>query len=130
MKSTYIYEMVYPFDQEHEEEFIKAYKRYFNTTDEYTLPAKELKEYHDGEKVYKYYPYEIPFKIEGNEVYSYIKENQWIKVGEMTDKDAEKVNTHTSYLKIFQNIYKDVWDGEITKEEDDPFFAITVKVKM
>lgn len=122
--------MVYPFDQEHEEEFFKAYKRDFNTTDEYTLPAKELKEYHDGEKVYKYYPYEIPFKIEGNEVYSYIKEEQWIKVGELTDKDAEKVNTHTSYLKIFQNIYKDVWDGEITKEEDDPFFAITVKVKM
>ena len=119
--------MVYPDDQERVEDFVNCYKKDFNKTDWYTMSAKELKEYHEGEKVYKYYPLNVNYKIEGNDVLAELK-GEYVKIGTLTDEQIEYINSHNSWLRLYQNEYKEVWDT-IEHVEDDPFFGFFTKEK-
>lgn len=117
--------MVYPDDQERVEDFVKCYKKDFSKTDWYTMSAKELKEYHEGERVYKYYPLNVNYKIEGNDVLAELK-GEYVKIGTLTDEQIEYINSHFSRLNIYMNEYKDVEDT-IEHYEGDPFFGFFTK---
>lgn len=100
------------------------YKRFYEENDDYFLPAKELKEncYYD-EKVYKFEPYELPLKMENRDVYSYIEEGEWEKIGRV--KKTADINGKLK-LYIFPNIYKYVTESHVEKESDDSYFGIEV----
>lgn len=119
---------IYLDNQEHEDEFLKYYRRDLGKTDWYTKTAKELREDHDGERVYKYYPLKLPYKIEGTDVYSYMKENKWVKIGSVSEDDKEKILNNTTKFSFHANVYKEV-DDKIEVVEDDPFFSFYVKKK-
>ena len=104
--------------------FMNAYRGELEENDEYLLPAKELKEYHEGEKVYKYLPLKLPMKMEEGEVYSYIDEDEWIKIGKLK-KNADLDGELTLYL--YPNTYKYVTEDSVEKESGDNYFGVEVK---
>ena len=111
------------------EDFFDFYKKDLNTTNNYSLTIKELKEYYEGESVYKYYPYSLPFKIEGNEVYSYMKKDEWILIGKVRDNDMQFLE-RSKYQQLFfyPNIYKEVSEDGVEKYEDEPFFNLKIRM--
>ena len=117
--------MVYPDDQERVEDFVKYYKRDFNTDETYQLSAKELKEDHEGERIYKYYPFKVNYRIEGNNVLAELK-GEYVKIGTVTDEQIEYINSHFSRLNIYMDEYKEV-DDTIEHYEGDPFFGFFTK---
>lgn len=117
--------MVYPDDQERVEDFVKYYKRDFNKDETYQLSAKELKEDHEGERIYKYYPFKLDYKIEGNDVLAELKD-EYVKIGTLTDEQIEYLNGCSKKLNLYQNEYKEV-DDTIEHVEDDPFFGFFTK---
>ena len=59
--------------------FVKAYKEDLEENDDYHMTKKEiLDEYFDGDKIYKYEPFSLPFKVEDGKVYSYIEDEKWM----------------------------------------------------
>lgn len=127
-KPEYEYRMIYLENQEHIEDFYKHYKKDMTVTNLYQLPASELKEDWYGEKIYKYYPLKISYEIRGNDVYSYIKEGKWMKIGTIDDESIELIQKYFTKFQIYSGDYKEVYDT-IEKEEDDPFFAFLVKIR-
>ena len=117
--------MVYPDDQERVEDFVKYYKKDFNEDETYQLSAKELKEDHEGERIYKYYPFKLEYKIEGNDVLAELK-GEYVKVGTLTDEQIEYLNGCSKKLNLYQNKYKEV-DDTIEHYEGDPFFGFFTK---
>lgn len=116
-------------DEDQAEDFFKHYKKDMNTMSDYSLTVKELKEYYDGEYVYKYFPYSLPFKIEGNEVYSYIKENDWILIGKIREGEMQYLEkSKYQMLFLYPNIYKIVSEDGIDKVEDDPYFNLKLRM--
>ena len=65
-----ITEINYLADTENADKIYKLVKDDLNENPEYSNSAKELKEYYDHEKVYKYDPYELPFEIKGKQVFA------------------------------------------------------------
>ena len=120
--------MIYPDHQEHEEEFHKYFKMDLYKNDNYTLTKKELREYHDGEKVYKYYPFTLDYMIEGHDVLSHMKEEEWMKIGTVTEEEKEVILNNNSRLSLYDGTYKDV-DDDVEIVEGDPFFGFYVKRK-
>lgn len=117
--------MIYPSDQQHAEEFLDAYKKDLNKTDWYTLTAKELKEDFEGEKVYKYYPYKLDYELRGCDVYAPLKK-EMVKIGTVTEEQAEIIQKEYGSLRFFANIYKEVYDT-VEIIEDDPLFGFYVR---
>lgn len=117
--------MVYPDDQERVEDFVKYYKKDFNEDETYQLSAKELKEDHEGERIYKYYPFKLDYKIEGNDVLAELK-GEYVKIGTLTDEQIEYLNGCSKKLNLYQNEYKEV-DDTIEHYEGDPFFGFFTK---
>lgn len=117
--------MVYPDDQERIEDFVKYYKQDFNKDETYQLSAKELKEDYEGERIYKYYPFKLDYKIEGNDVLAELKD-EYVKIGTLTDEQIEYISSHFSRLNIYMDEYKDVEDT-IEHYEGDPFFGFFTK---
>ena len=113
-------------DTQNAERFVKAYKQDLQENYDYNLTAKELREYYIGEKVYKYEPLDLPCKLEGHDVYSYIDDGEWIKVGRLK-KNADIDGEIT--LRLFVNTYKYVTEDSINRETDDPYFGVEVKKK-
>lgn len=110
------------------DKFDKTYKRDYTVNDDYSLSAKELKEDYLNERVYKYDPYELPFKMDGMDVYSQIKD-QWIKVGRVKKTEMNLLND-TATLLIYPGAYKYVREDRIEKGETVPYFAISVMRKL
>jgi len=106
-------------DSENAEKILKLVKNDLDESDDYHLSAKELKEDYEG-KVYRYEPYELPFKIEGREVFAEV-EGEWYRVGRLK-KTANLEGTPRLYLYV--NEYKYVTEDSIEKEKDDPYFGI------
>lgn len=101
--------------------YMKAYRDCLDEDDTYNLPAKELKEYYEGERIYKYYPVELPLKMDGHDVYSYRKEDQWEKIGRVkrnADLNGKLV------LNLYPNIYKRVREDGIEKDSGDSYFGV------
>lgn len=109
-------------DTQNADEFFKAYEEDFVENDDYDLSAKELKEDHEGEKVYRFEPLELPVRMENRDVYSCI-EDKWMKIGRVK-KTADLNGKITLYL--YPSIYKKVWKDEIEKVSDDSYFGIDV----
>lgn len=101
----------------------KYYKNELVENDEYYQSAKELKEYYDHERVWKYEPVEIPIKIDGRNVYTEI-EDEWFKIGRLR-KDADLDGELTGYFYVCE--YKYVTEDSVEKEKDDDYFGIEVK---
>lgn len=117
--------MIYLTDEEHEDDFFDAYKKDFNTTDDYKLTKAELKENFECDKVYKYYPYKLDYEIVGNDVLAPLK-GEMVKIGSLTDEQVEIINKDGGVLSLYQNIYKEVFDT-VEIVEDDPFFGFYIR---
>lgn len=129
-KYDYEYRTVRLKEQEYETSFFRFYKEDFNENDDYTLTKKELIEEHEGERIYRYYPLQIPFKLDGTDVYSYTKEEEWRKVGVITEHEAKLVNNNTSWLQLYGGSYKQIYDDEVEIDTRDPFFGFLIKEKV
>ena len=122
--------LIYLYDGEEAERFFKAYRHDMDEDDDYFLSNKELKEdFYDN--VYRYFPYQLPFKIENErDVYSWISEDEWIFIGKVSRQDLQYLNdSKYQQLFLYANIYKYVTDENVEKIEDDPFFALKVRVE-
>lgn len=106
-------------DSENAEKILKLVKNDLDENDDYHLSAKELKEDYEG-KVYRYEPYELPFKLEDRTVFAEV-EGEWYRVGRLK-KTANLEGTQRLYLYV--NEYKYVTEDSIEKEKDDPYFGI------
>ena len=122
-RKSYRTVMIYPDDQERAEDFMRYYKP--NKTDWYSLSKKELIEDHNGERVYKYYPENIPHKFEGTEVLSEMK-GEWYRIGTITEDEKEEIIKYNGTLVLFGGTYKEVYD-DVEIIEDDPFFGFKVR---
>ena len=109
------------------ETFFKAYKEDLWENEDYHLPAKDLHEMYEDEKVFKYDPYDLPFKIEGQKVYSWIDKDEWIYIGSIKRQDTDDLERSLSTtLYLYPNIFKYVTEGSIEKDEDEHYFGLEV----
>ena len=120
----YEYKTIYLKDTENENKFYKTLKGDLDENPEYDLSTSELRQGYIGEKVFRYYPYNLDMKIEGNEVYGCLN-GEWLRVG--TLKRGTKELAQEGTLALYPMIYKMVFDDEIRKVSGDPYFAIEVK---
>ena len=117
-----ITEVNYLVDTENADKIYKLIKDDLSENDEYNESAKYLKENYDHEKVYKYFPYELAFKIEGNEVFAEAN-GEWYRVGRLK-KNADLNGNHV--LCFYANEYKYVTEDYIDREKGDHYFGIEV----
>lgn len=120
------YETLYLFDSDMEEKFFDFYKNELDENADYDLTAKELKEDYMDEKVWRYYPYQLPFRTEGDVVYSQLNE-EWVRIGKIKSKDVDKLEEGEVSLHLYPKIYKYVTEDGIQRESGRPYFALTVK---
>ena len=121
-----ITETVYPVDQENADRFFRFYKEDFDENDEYDLSAKELKEDYEGEKVYRYDPYQLDYKIEEGQIFAKL-DDEWVHVARL--KKTQSI-PEDALLFLFPNVYKYVTEEEVSKETGDPFFGFEYKKKV
>lgn len=117
-----ITEINYLADTENADKIYKLIKDDLEENPEYSNSAKELREYYDHEKVWKYYPYELAFKIEGKEVFAEVN-NTWYRVGRLK-RNADLNGNHV--LCFYANEYKYVTEDSIEREKGDHYFGIEV----
>lgn len=99
---------------------------------EYSQTKKEILDgyYDNGEKIYKYEPFELPFKIDDDKVYSYIDEDKWILVGTLKKSDKGKLKRSTeTELYLMPNYYKRVIYDDIETEHGDAYFGLEVTLE-
>lgn len=113
----------YLVDIENEDKIFKLVKDDLDENDEYSESAKYLKENYDHEKVYKYEPYELPFKIEDKYVFAQVGD-KWYKVGRLK-KTADLDGRLTLYL--YPNEYKYVTEDSVEKDKGSHYFGIEVE---
>ena len=117
-----ITEINYLADTENADKIYKLIKDDLEENPEYSNSAKELREYYDHEKVWKYYPYELAFKIEGKEVFAEVNDT-WYRVGRLK-RNADLNGNHV--LCFYANEYKYVTEDSIEREKGDHYFGIEV----
>lgn len=110
----------YLVDTENADRVLDFYKEDMEESEEYYRTAKELKEDYDNEKVWKYEPIEIPFKLEEKEVYAQL-DDEWVKVGRL--KKTADLNGELK-LYLYVNEYKYVTEDSVEKEKGDHYFGI------
>lgn len=121
-RKAVITEVNYLVDIENADKIYKLIKDDLSENDEYNESAKYLKENYDHEKVWKYFPYELAFRIEGNEVFAEAN-NTWYRVGRLK-KNADLNGNHV--LCFYANEYKYVTEDYIDREKGDHYFGIEV----
>lgn len=122
-RKRYITEVNYLVDIENADRVRKHCKEDLIENDEYYLSAKELKENYDHERVWKYAPVEIPFKLEGKQVYTEI-DGEWFRIGRVKKTADLEGNLHCYF---YVKEYKYVSDT-VEKEKGDDFFGIEVGI--
>lgn len=122
-RKAVITEVNYLVDTENADKIYKLIKDDLNENDEYNESAKYLKENYDHEKVYKYEPYELPFKIENKYVFAQVGD-KWYKVGRLK-KTADLDGRLTLYL--YPNEYKYVTEDSVEKDKGSHYFGIEVE---
>ena len=113
----------YLVDTENADRVLDFYKEDMEESEEYHRSAKELKEDYDNEKVWKYEPIEIPFKLAEKEVYAQL-DDEWVKVGRL--KKTADLNGELK-LYLYVNEYKYVTEESVDKEKGDHYFGIECK---
>lgn len=119
-------DLYYLADTENADRIFKYYREDLEENDEYNRSAKELKEDYDHEKVWKYEPLELPFKLEGREVYTEL-DGEWVKVGRL--KKTADIEGGELKLYLYPNEYKYVTEDEIEKEKGEHYFGIECRKK-
>lgn len=102
------------------DKYFKYYRDELEENSDYLLSAKELKEDFEGEKVYKYYPLEVPLQMDGLNVYSKT-DGEWEKIGRL--KKTATIDGKLT-LNLYPNIYKYVREDGIEKESEDHYFGV------
>ena len=129
-KPKVIMEYLWPVCEENVgNKFYRAYKDDLDENDEYSQTKKEILEgyYDSGEKIYKFEPLSIPFKIEEDKVFSYIDEDKWILVGTLKKKDMRKLAKATkTELFLMANYYKQVYSNDVVTDSGDSYFGVEV----
>lgn len=108
--------------------FFKAYKEDLEENDDYHMTKKEILDtYFDGDKIYKYEPFSLPFKVENNKVYSFIEKNDWICVGTIKKRDMAKYEqSKYTELHLMPNFFKKVNDESVEADQGDSYFGLEV----
>ena len=109
--------------------FYRAYKEDLDENSEYFQTKREILDgyYDSGEKIYKFEPLSIPFKIEEDKVYSYIDEDKWILLGTLKKKDMKKLARATkTELFLMANYYKKVYTNDVVTDSGDSYFGVEV----
>ena len=110
------YEDIYLQGQNHAEEFFETYKSKLESDPDYKNDTEYIPHY-------KYYPVELPCRIEGTNVYSYIKKDDWIKIGTLESYKIDVIEEQNRRLKLYPNIYKLKRNGQTEELEDHKYFA-------
>lgn len=122
-KKRIITEIVYLKDIENGDRFFKELKEELSENDEYDRPTRELKEDYDHEKVYRYEPEQLDYRIEDRQVYAMLNGEEFhvgrVKKGVDVPPDA--------LLFFYPNVYKYVKPDEISKESGDHYFGLEIK---
>ena len=114
-------------DQKLGNTFEKWYKEELTENTEYYRSNKDLREDYYEEKIYKFEPFELPFKREENKVFSYMKEDEWVLVGTIKKDDQEAFkNALESKLCLMPNSYKYVGDNFVKAENNDTYFGLKI----
>lgn len=121
-------EHIRPASQRYIYEFYDAYENGFDTDCVFDLEDEYIVIHHTGRSVYKYYPFSLPYKIEGNKVYSYINKDEWIPIGILSQEEIETIQGNDSKLMLYQGIYKEVEEDYVETVEDEPYFCFLVKM--
>ena len=109
--------------------FYNAYKEDLEENDDYFMTKKEiLDEYYSGDKIYKYEPFSLPYKVEDGKVYSYIKEDEWLYVGSLKKRDLAKyLRSKKAELYLMPNFFKKVFsDDSVETDHGDTYFGMLV----
>ena len=112
--------------------FVKAYKEDLDENSDYHMTKKEiLDEYFDGDKIYKYEPFSLPFKVEDRKVYSQLEDGEWTFVGNIKKRDMEKYEQSTkTELYLMPNYFKKVNDETVEADSGDSYFGLEVTIEM
>lgn len=119
-------DLYYLADTENADRVYKYHREDLEENDEYHRSAKELKEDYDHEKVWKYEPLELPFKLEGREVYTEL-DGEWAKVGRL--KKTADIEGGELKLYLYPNEYKYVTEDSVEKEKGEHYFRIECRKK-
>ena len=110
--------------------FVRFYKEDLQENDEFYRSNKDLKEDYYNEKIYQYEPLEVPYKIDGDQVFSYMKKDEWQFVGRIRETQMFLIEKSIeTKLFLMPNTYKRVGDGYVQKESGDAYFGLLVKVE-
>lgn len=118
-----ITEFVYLKDIENADRFFRGLKDELAENDEYDRPARELKEDYDHEKVYRYIPECLDYRIEDRQVYAMLDGAEY-HVGRIK-KGAEV--PPGSVLCFYPNVYKYVTEDDVSEESGDHYFGFEIK---
>lgn len=124
IKPSFITERYWLVDTQNTDKVFQGYRHELEENDDYHLSAKELREDFTGDKVYKYLPLDLPLKLDGIDVYTYVDKDEWFKVGRLkkgTDTDGECT------LRFFVNEYKYITEDNIDKDKGNDYFGVIVK---
>jgi len=112
--------------------FVRAYKEDLDENDDYHMTKKEiLDEYFDGDKIYKYEPFSLPFKVEDRKVFSQLEDGEWTFVGNIKKRDIEKYEKSIrTELYLMPNYFKKVNDETVEADSGDSYFGLEVTIEM
>lgn len=120
------YDYFYLTDIENAEKFFNYYKDEFEENDDYNETKKYLLEnYYEGDRVYKYLPFELECSIDGDIVYSELDDKLY-KVGRIKRQDVPKI-TQNAILVLYPNVFKAIREDEIEKASQDAYFGLKVE---
>jgi len=111
--------------------FVRAYKEDLEENDDYHMTKKEiLDEYFDGDKIYKYEPFSLPFKVEERKVFSQLEDGEWTFVGNIKKRDMEKYEKSIrAELYLMPNYFKKVNDETVEADSGDSYFGLEVMIE-
>ena len=120
----YIEYTVYPVDQVNADKFFNFYKQDLDENDEYDWSNKELLEESYEDKVYRYAPFKLDYKIEDGNVYAEM-DGEYILTGRLKKTDLDRIDGGNYFL--YPNIYKKINDESVVKGQGDHYFGFYIK---
>jgi hypothetical protein len=120
----YIEYTVYPVDQVNADKFFSFYKQDLDENEEYDWSNKELLEDSYDDKVYRYDPFKLNYKVEDGNVYAEM-DGEYILTGRLKKTDLDRIDGGNYFL--YPNIYKKINDESVVKESGDHYFGFYIK---
>ena len=120
----YIEYTVYPVDQVNADKFFNFYKQDLDENEEYDWSNKELLEDSYDDKVYRYDPFKLNYKVEDGNVYAEM-DGEYILTGRLKKTDLDRIDGGNYFL--YPNIYKKINDESVVKESGDHYFGFYIK---